>query len=576
MLAPLSARAAGGGVVYDVSVTGLNDGTARDLFKETSVLLRQKSDPPATFAILQQWIQKDIRTLGKILRARAYYAGRVSYQVDRRVDPLKVSLLVETGPQYKIAEVTLDLVGADTGLDKGELLPLLPGEGIAGTAARILVAEKDMLARLPRIGYPLARAGDRRVMVRHGDRSMTVVYSIDPGPRVSFGAVRYQGLTSVKPAFLDRLRPWAAGDIYDDRLMAEFRDELAATSLFSSVATTLAPPGPDGAAPVDVKLGEADHRTYGGGVNYASEDGFGANVFWEHRNFLNGGEKVRTEATVSEIEQGLETSIIIPAFLRRDQSLILDLDLRREAPDAFESYGANLGAVVERELNQTWSVAVGGSVDYTRVRDQLGTRDFYLLGGLASVRRDTSDDLLDPREGSRAFLSVRPYVGDQGGLLEFTIAEVAGSVYLPLDNERRYVVAARAKAGTIAGAALERLPADKRFYAGGGQSLRGFGYQKAGDLDVDGDPVGGRSLVEVGAELRIRISDQIGIVPFIEGGRAFAGRTPRFDRDLFWGAGLGIRYFTSFAPIRLDVGFPLNPRPEDDDFQVYVSLGQSF
>jgi len=564
---------------YDLDVAGLNDGPAKDLFKETSILIRQKGNPPPAFAILQQWIQKDIRTLDKILRARAFYSGRVSYQVDRRVQPVRISLLVDSGRQYRITAVDLAFVGSEGGQpvpDREAFSDLLPEVGAPGAAPRILLAQQDILSRLPTMGYPLARLKDRKVVVRHADQSMEVRYIIDPGPYVSFGQTSYRGLESVKTGFLEKLRPWAEGDVYDSRKIAEFRDDLAASSLFASITAALGSPTDDGTAPVNVSLKEADHRSYGGGVSYASDDGFGANLFWEHRNLLGGAEKFRSEARVSEIEQGLATSLTVPAFLRSDQKLILDLELLREAPDAFESYSVNAGAAVERELSPHWSVTLGGSADYTNIRDAEGTRNFYLLGGLASVRRDSTEDLLDPRDGSRVFVTVRPYIGEQDGLLEFEIGEVAGSIYVPLDSEKRYVMAARAKFGTIQGSSLARLPGDKRFYAGGGQSVRGFGYQLAGDLDAEGDPVGGRSLVEVGAEMRLRVWDNIGIVPFVEGGRAFEGRTPRPDKELFWGAGVGLRYYTSFAPLRLDIGFPLNPRETDDSFQIYISLGQSF
>ena len=579
-LAPFAARAADADRIrYDLDVTGLNDGPAKDLFRETSVLMRQKGNPPPAFAILQQWIQKDIRTLDKILRARAFYSGRVSYQVDRRVKPVRISLLVASGRQYRINDVDLTFSGdhdAEPAPDMELFTDLLPKGGTPGAASRILLAQQDILARLPTMGYPLARLEDRNVVVRHADQSMEVRYVIDQGPHVSFGQTRYKGLETVNPGFLQRLIPWAEGDVYDSRKVAEFRDELAASGLFSSITAAHGTPEDDGVAAVDVSFKEADHRSFGGGVSYASDDGFGANVFWEHRNLLGRGEKFHNEARVAEVEQGLNTSLIVPAFLRSDQRLIIDLKLLREDPKAFESYSVNAGAAVERELSPTWSVTLGGSADYTNIRDAEGTRNFYLLGGLASVRRDTTEDLLDPSGGSRFFATVRPYIGEQGGLLEFGIGEVAGSVYVPLDSKRRYVMAARAKFGTIQGASLSRLPGDKRFYAGGGQSVRGYGYQLAGALNEEGVPVGGRSLVEVGAEMRLRVWDNIGIVPFVEGGRAFEGRTPRPDKELLWGAGIGLRYHTSFAPLRLDIGFPLNPRERDDAFQIYISLGQSF
>ncbi|MEX1147219.1 MAG: autotransporter assembly complex family protein [Sphingomonadales bacterium] len=570
-------------IAYDLRVTGLGQGTSRDLFDETSVLKRQRGTPPAAFAILQQWIQKDVRTLERILRAQGYYAGRVFYQLDRRLDPVLVSITVETGSRYTISRVDLDLIPNPL---EGVFDPdadwiraarrSLPEPGSSAIASRIITAERDMLARLPELGFPNARALGRRVVVRHGDRVAEVRYTVDPGRRVRFGPVTYEGLDSIKPGAMEKLRTWEEGDIFDSRKVSEMRNELAAAGLFAATRIELGEADEDGRTPVTVSVTEADHRSYGGGVGYATDEGFGANVFWEHRNFLGGGERLHTELAVTQISQGVNASFLVPRFLRSDQNLIFEADLLREDPDAYTRYGADVAAAIERLLTPVWSVALGGSLEYARITDQDGQRYFRLVGGLASVRRDNTDDLLDPRRGDRAFLVIRPYVGEQAGVLEFTTAELSASYYLPFDKDRRYVLAARGKIGTIRGASLSRLPADKRFYAGGGQSVRGFGYQFAGDLDEEGIPRGGRSILEVGAEMRIQVTERIGIVPFIDGGRAFASNSPSFSRNLFWGAGLGLRYYTDFAPIRFDVGFPLNGRPEDDAFQIYLSLGQSF
>jgi translocation and assembly module TamA len=83
-------------------------------------------------------------------------------------------------------------------------------------------------------------------------------------------------------------------------------------------------------------------------------------------------------------------------------------------------------------------------------------------------------------------------------------------------------------------------------------------------------------LVEVGAELRIRVGKRFGIVPFIEGGRAYRGMTPDFSKRFLWSAGLGVRYYTDFGPLRVDFAVPLNRRSVDGRFQFYISIGQAF
>jgi translocation and assembly module TamA len=121
------------------------------------------------------------------------------------------------------------------------------------------------------------------------------------------------------------------------------------------------------------------------------------------------------------------------------------------------------------------------------------------------------------------------------------------------------------------------IPADERLYAGGGGSIRGYAYQSVGPLDEDDDPIGGRSVLELSAELRMKLTDRIGLVTFLDGGSAFESTFPDSSEKLQWAAGLGFRYFTAIGPLRLDVGFPLNRRTDiDDAFQIYVSIGQAF
>ena len=117
----------------------------------------------------------------------------------------------------------------------------------------------------------------------------------------------------------------------------------------------------------------------------------------------------------------------------------------------------------------------------------------------------------------------------------------------------------------------------RRFYAGGGGSVRGYGYQDLGPRDpVFNDPIGGRSLIEGSFEARIKVTDTIGIVPFVDAGTAFESSFPDFDEQIRVAAGLGLRYYTAIGPIRLDVAVPVNPRPGDPAAAFYISLGQAF
>ena len=170
-----------------------------------------------------------------------------------------------------------------------------------------------------------------------------------------------------------------------------------------------------------------------------------------------------------------------------------------------------------------------------------------------------------------------PFFGTLDETISFLVTEANGSHYLSLDPEDGVVLASRLRLGTIVGESRAAVPANKRFYAGGGGSVRGFEFRRVGPLDATNDPLGGRSVIELGLETRIRITESIGAVPFLDGGNVFRDPIPDDPARLRWAAGLGLRYFTPFGPLRFDLAFPIDRRDGVDDlFQFYLSVGQSF
>jgi translocation and assembly module TamA len=191
------------------------------------------------------------------------------------------------------------------------------------------------------------------------------------------------------------------------------------------------------------------------------------------------------------------------------------------------------------------------------------------------LRRDTTDDLLDPTIGGRQTLTVTPYHAIAGPTLDFVSSRLELRHYQRLNDTGRLVLAGWGALGSIVGASLDNIPADKRLYAGGAGSVRGYAYQHAGPLFPSGVPVGGISSLELGLELRYRITNTIGIVPFVEGGNVYPESLPD-NSSLYWGAGLGLRYYTLVGPVRLDLATPFDHRPGDTPIQVYISIGQAF
>jgi translocation and assembly module TamA len=136
------------------------------------------------------------------------------------------------------------------------------------------------------------------------------------------------------------------------------------------------------------------------------------------------------------------------------------------------------------------------------------------------------------------------------------------------------VLAGRVRVGSIVGASRDAIAPSRRYYSGGGGSVRGFGYQELGPKDVNNDPLGGRSVTEFALEARYRFGNY-GIVPFIDAGRLGEGSTPSLS-GMRYGAGLGGRYYTNFGPMRVDIATPLGRRKGESKVALYISIGQAF
>ncbi|HXI87788.1 MAG TPA: BamA/TamA family outer membrane protein, partial [Parvularculaceae bacterium] len=86
----------------------------------------------------------------------------------------------------------------------------------------------------------------------------------------------------------------------------------------------------------------------------------------------------------------------------------------------------------------------------------------------------------------------------------------------------------------------------------------------------------GRSVVEAAAEARVLVTHKIQLAAFADSGAVYETARPAFNEKLFIGVGGGVRYISAVGPIRFDVAVPMDRRPNDRAFQIYISLGQAF
>lgn len=597
LLAPFGARAQDAEpapkVSYEVELTGVEDSALSDLLRESSSLFELKDAPPPSAIGLERRADADRDRLETALRSAGYYDARLDIRVDPDAAPAKVTVAVEPGPAYRFKSIVVrtesgaPLPGAPIDADE---LGLKPGE--RARAPQVVDGQSKLVSTLAGRGYAFAKVTDRRAVVDHSDRSMDITFTVDPGPLTRFGDTRVEGLEELNEGLVQGRLPWKPGERYEPALVERARTDIAKLNVFDTVRVQLAEqPGPDGVTPVTVTVAERKRHVIGAGVVYSTTEGLGGNVYWGHRNLFGGAEQLRLSVEVGRLAGDTSNAGELelpdlrfgvnfrkPDFLAPKQSLLLDFSVVADNPPAYERVASILTAALEREITDQLRVSAGVTAERGRVRTIDRTYQVALLGVPLSATYDGTDNLLNPVRGFRLGATVTPWFPASGNESQqrFLATSLTGSAYYDIGGDGRYVGAARLGLGSIVGAELADIPPDRRFYAGGGGSVRGYGFQKAGPRDRADDPTGGRSLIEAGVELRIKVTDTIGVVPFLDAGTVSDSSFPSLHEPLRFGAGLGVRYYTDFGPLRVDVGFPLNPERGDSRWQLYLSLGQAF
>lgn len=520
-----------------------------------------------------------------VLRSEGYYAHEVEADLTETEPPVPV-VRVTPGPRFEVAAPTVEWIGEppQPQVRQAAEAALLLAPGDPGRAADVLAAEGRAVAAVQKSGYADVTAAPREVIVDHADSTLRPTFRINSGELVRLDGLELVTRGRTNPQWVQRLAPWANGDPYDPEDVAELERRLLDTGVYESVTVGLAPrekTTPEGLRPIVVSLADRERRTLELGANYSTTDGAGLEVRWTRYNVLGRADTLELLGRLSSIDSRLGAELSLPHWRRAQQTLRLGGGLYQVETDAYDETGAGVHADVTRRYGKTSYLTVGATLDFSRT-DELrrGTlsplgRDLVTATLLGALSLDRSDDPLDPRRGWRVEARAEPTFITGEDTLPYLKLQTQGSAYYPFDDEGRTVVAGRLRVGTMVGGSIPEVPASRRFYAGGGGSVRGYAYQAVGPRLADNTPQGGISLLEASLEVRRKLFGRWGMAAFIDGGAVGTDPFPA-GKDFSLGAGLGVRYDLGFGPIRVDIAVPLDRRTSDAPFQVYLSIGQSF
>lgn len=564
---------------------------ARTAAQNASELWKDRDQPASGMAGLLAKARGDYRRVLGALYEEGLYGAAVSIRINGQ----------EAGdlpPDARISANPTVIVRVDAGrpFRFGDLTIANQAEGLAvgsnftaGETARpgaIRQAARASVDAWREMGYPKADVGDQEIIARHAEGLVNVNLTIIPGQQARIGTISVEGAEDVDATFIIQQSGLEQGEIYDPEVIDRARQRLVDLDVFQVVQINEdAAIGPDGTLPIRIIVKEKAPRRFGAGAVYSTTDGLGLETFWLHRNLFGQGERLRLDASLAGIGFPISTAdfdyyfggvFTKPGVFTPDTGLTAELIAQRTVLTRYTETSAEARLGFAHEFDPDLSATFGLNVKAANFFDTTyGNRDFLLTGVYGGVEYDSRDSDTDPTEGVFAALNAEPYyewVYNNPALLVTGEART----YFAFDPDANFVVAGRLKLGALLGPSIAETPPDKLFFAGGGGSVRGFPFRSIGVQQPGGGVTGGTLLAEASLEARYRFNDTFGAVGFLDAGYVSDMSFLSPGQGTQIGAGVGLRYYTGYGPLRLDLAFPINKRPGDPNYAIYAGIGQAF
>lgn len=583
---------------YRVTIAPTGTAEIDRALQQSALLVTLRETAPASpFALIGR-ARGDLQRLVTVLNSFGYHQAHVAITIAGRDldDPelpavleavpqgmaVDANVAITTGPLYHLRNIAIDGAVPQAAKDALMLVP-----GAPALAADVVAAQARLLTALQEDGYALAEVPDPIATADDEAHVLDVVFRVETGPQVRIGEISIEGLKTVDPDFVREALTVQTGTPYKPSAIEAARQGLVATGVFSGVSVRAADrPSDDGRIPLTFTVEERPMHAVNLAGAYATDLGVSLSASWSHRNLLGRAEQLNLSAAgtglgataADALGYNFAAQFMKPFFLRRDQTLELDLSAAKQNLIAYRQTAQTAAGFLRRKFSPQWSGAAGLTLTQDDVT-QKGTNHIYqLLALVLTANYDTTgltDPLGDPVHGMRASFAVTPTTSFGARSLLFVILQASASAYFDLSGDGGSVLALRGLVGSVNGASNLDLPPDQRLYAGGSATVRGYKYQSIGPLFPDGDPVGGTAVDAATIEFRQRLFGNFGAAAFLDAGQASAAGVP-FTGTLRVGAGAGLRYYTSIGAVRADVAVPLKRMTNGDSFEIYIGLGQAF
>jgi outer membrane protein assembly complex protein YaeT len=547
--------------------------------------------------------ERDIERILRLYESEGHFKTRVEWSLRSRqtadAEIVTLSITIDEGPRAHVTSIEIDppedgepappdapIEDLDPGTSKKTATIREPALEVGGPFRETDYQRYETQLRALHLDRGHAGVTTKRIArVRRDREGVAVRYEIVPGPPARFGEISIEGLEKVHRSLIERELTFEPGDRFSLSSIEESRRRLQQIDLFTSIQIewTTGPEDPS-VAPVSIVLREKKPRELRIGGGYSTEELARAQVRWQNRNWLGGGRRLLVSGRYSNRIRAAELSFAQPHVGNRDNRALLELSLFQQDEPNFKRNSILGVPAFEHSFTPRVVLTTGLRVETAEVRDVAtqvsdaigGVRDEGLVvGPQVHLTWKRVDDVVRPQNGFTVSLE-----GDYSTRLvgaTYDYLRVVGEVAVFKSIFDYAVVAARLKTGFAqAFGDKERLPIFERLYAGGEGSVRGYRRRQLGPTADNGNPLGGRTLIEGSIEARIPVWRQVGLVGFLDFGQVSLERYDFVPDSIRYSAGPGLSYSTPIGPISLFAGFPINRQPGESPWQMHFNIGFFF
>lgn len=564
------------------------------------------------FELNENDVKRDVIRLRNYYQRRGFINVDVGYRIESKSKEWKkeVTFTIEENNPIRIRDVKYEVKGDDKNvrqIRENSAFARVQNQHSYQHGNRYeMIKEPEVVGQfsdvIKNLGYAYVDVNIEAV-IDSSALSTDVLIQADLGPRTYIDSIEVEGNETVDKDYVLRDASLERGELYSLNKLQNAQQELFNHHLFRFATISIPDQPQDSTLNLLMRIRENEQRSVELLGGFGLEDKFRGQASWTHRNVAHRGHRFSMTARGSFIEQYVNIGYQFPYVFNTKSSFLISPFGQHLLESNYELLRAGVTNSFIYQYSQ--NLTASASYEFTKNQELSRQRDISLPD--TTLEYDLSSLQLTgyysqgygrQQEG----WVIQPYLESSGffGFATFNFQKASADIRRFTRLSSSTILATRVQGGGLHHTSSDSLPSNIRFYLGGTNSVRGWYRHELGPKRVRVDssgfdeyvPLGGRAMVGFNMELRQELGfliNGLGMAAFLDGGQIWETFARISQRPLQFGVGGGLRYQSPLGPVRVDIGYKLNPTDQDLDIYqgtnhgnawnrigIHFSIGQAF